>query len=765
MQGTEKMEKTVGSLPREKCSGCGGCFNICPKNAIEILTDGEGFRYPEINRSRCINCGLCISVCAGCGSHAPAHTDKPVCYAAMAENDIRENSSSGGVFGLAAKHILERNGAVVGCTFTDKFTAKHVMIRELSWLSPLCHSKYIQSDTGDIYKQVKKFLTKYPDKPLLFSGCPCQAAALRAYLKKDYPNLIIMDLICHGAASPEVFLRYLRELSEQKGSKVKNVIFRDKLVYGWTTTITVEFENGEKYYGNSSDPYLKAYVKNLLHRPSCLNCPFTSVQRQGDITVGDFWGIDNADNTMNDTRGTSLILTNSEKGKNLLAQLWDKFKKIKEMPIESALAKQGQLRRPAAVNPERDRFFQLLNHNTVAQASEMALGNRFDVGLIGAWYFPNYGTTLTYYALHTLLNELGYSVLMIDKPKIRANDVERRENYARSFAVKHNYRVSQVYDINDVSKLNGHCNTFMLGSDQMWTWTRCEQFGNYYFLDFAHDDKKKIVYAGSFGKEDFFAPEEGMAECAFHASRIDHVSMREDIGVEICKKRFGIDAEFVMDPIFLCDFSKYDALAALSDRKLPERPYLMTYILDPNDGKRNAIKKTADLLSLDMVNTLNGVPWMHKDNAEKLGLPVQEDVGLEDMLYFYKHADFVITDSFHGSCFAILFRKPFICIANRQRGLPRFHSLFRKLGLMDRLVYRPGEIISADDTFFHRTIDYKHVYDVIYRERERCTAWLKNALEEKKSRQPSAYDILMREIRSLRSQIKELKQEKEGERQ
>lgn len=753
------MEKSVYSLLKEKCSGCGACKNICPVSAIEMKKDGRGFLYPEVNKYICSDCGLCRSICQ-IENNMVSGKSEPLCYGVMAENDIRENSSSGGVFGMAAKYVLEQGGAVAGCTFTKDFSAHHVLITDISQLLPLCHSKYTQSDTNDIYNKIKQFLADDPEKLLLFCGCPCQAAGLRLFLKKEYPNLIIFDLICHGIASPAVFKQYLNELSEYKRSKIKNVIFRDKKVYGWSTSITIEFENGEIYYGKDSDPYLTAYLKNLITRPSCFDCKFATVPRQGDITIGDFWGISEIDKSMSDTRGTSLILVNSEKGINFFSKLQNQCKKVKEFPVQTALDTQAHLKRPAIPHECAERFSWLLCNHTVEQALDMTLNNKYDIGLIGAWYFPNYGTTLTYYALHTVLEELGYSVLMIDKPKIKENDIERNENYARKFAENHNYNISLVYDIDNTVLLNNYCDTFMLGSDQMWTWTRCEHFGNYYFMDFVQDEKKKIVYAGSFGKEDFFAPEDGRAECAFHASRIDYVSVREDIGVEICKKRFGIDAEFVMDPIFLCDFSKYDAMADSSDRKLPERPYLMTYILDPNDGKRNAIKKTADLLNLDMVNTLNGVPWMHKDNAKKLGLPVQDGVGLEDMLRYYKHADFVITDSFHGSCFAILFKKPFICIANRQRGLPRFHSLFRKLGLMDRLVYRPGEIILADDTFFHRTVDYKYVYDAIYRERKRCITWLKNALEEEKTAQLSAYDILVREIYSLRDRVKELEQEK-----
>lgn len=750
------MIKSVAGIEKNKCTGCGACSNICPVSAITMQADEEGFPYPVVDSAKCTDCGLCLGTCAAHELTVEKNTDKPVCYAMMASNEIREESSSGGMFGLMAQHVLSQKGAVVGCAYNEKLEAEHILITDMDRLPALRHSKYTQSRMGDIYKQTKKFLTDNPDKPLLFTGCPCHVAGLRMYLKKDYPNLITADIICHGIVSPKVFARYIDELSELKGSKLTEITFREKRVFGWTTAVGAKFENGKVYHRGDEDPYLKAYLKNLMSRPSCSGCQFTTISRQGDITIGDFWGITKLDKTMSDTRGTSLVLVNNPKGEKLMSELYDQCRRIREMPLDSALENQAHLHRPASPHPRRDEFFRMLRNNSIEDATEKILNDRYDIGLIGAWYFPNYGTSLTYFALHTVLEEMGYSVLMIDKPVIKENDIERRENYARTFAENHGYAVSEAFDLDNTMALNDLCDIFMLGSDQMWTWSRCNHFGTYYFLDFARDDKKKIVYAGSFGKDDFFAPEEGRARCAYHASRIDAVSLREDQGVEIAKKRFGIDAEFVLDPIFLCDHKHYEALAASSKRPLPEKPYLMTYILDPTEGKRNAVKKTAEVLGLEMVNTLNAVPWLHKENAEKLKLPnIQEDMGLEDMLNYYKNADFILTDSFHGSCFAILFRKPFICISNHQRGIPRFFSLFGLLGLMDRLAYRPGEINMASDDYFHFEIDYDRVYEIIEKERERSFAWLKNALEAEKNTPPSAHDILMREIKRLEKELKE----------
>ena len=749
------MNKSIADVKKHQCTGCSACSNICPVSAITMQADIEGFPYPAVDSEKCVNCGLCRTTCAACENAASGNTQTPVCYAMMAASTIRENSSSGGMFGLMAQYVLSQKGAVVGCAYDENLVAEHILITDEADLPKLRHSKYTQSRMGDIYTQTKKYLTDNPDKPLLFTGCPCHIAGLRMFLKQDYPNLILADIICHGIVSPAVFKKYLDELSEIKGSRVTELTFRDKKVLGWTTALSAKFENGKEYHRGDEDPYLKAYLKNLMTRPSCSGCQFTVISRQGDITIGDYWGIAQIDKYMSDTRGTSLVLANNSKGEKLMKELYDKCYRIKEMPLQTALDHQAHLQRPATPHPRRDEFFRMLSKYSIEKSCNMALEGRYDIGLIGAWYFPNYGTTLTYYALHTVLEEMGYSVLMIDKPKIKEEDIERRDNYARTFAAEHGYAVSDVYDIDDTCRLNDLCDTFMLGSDQMWTWTRCQQFGTYYFLDFARDDKKKIVYAGSFGKDDFFAPEDGRAECAYYANRIDAVSVREDQGVEIAKKRFGIDAEFVLDPIFLCDPKHYEALAAASTRKLPEKPYLMTYILDPTDGKRNAIKRVAEHLGLEMANTLNGVPWLHKENEAKLNLPgIQKDMTLEDMMNYYKNADFIVTDSFHGSCFAILFRKPFICISNRQRGIPRFFSLFGLLGLMDRLVFRPSEITTAPDEFFHTTIDYDKVYDIIAKERERCYAWLKDALEKEKNTPPSAHDILMPQIKKLQKERK-----------
>lgn len=348
------MIKSVAGIEKHKCTGCGACSNICPVSAITMQADEEGFPYPVVDSAKCTDCGLCLGTCAAHELTVEKNTDKPVCYAMMAENEIREESSSGGMFGLMAQHVLSQKGAVVGCAYNEKLEAEHILITDMDRLPALRHSKYTQSRMGDIYKQTKKFLTDNPDKPLLFTGCPCHVAGLRMYLKKDYPNLITADIICHGIVSPKVFARYIDELSELKGSKLTEITFREKRVFGWTTAVGAKFENGKVYHRGDEDPYLKAYLKNLMSRPSCSGCQFTTISRQGDITIGDFWGITKLDKTMSDTRGTSLVLVNNPKGEKLMSELYDQCRRIREMPLDSALENQAHLHRPASPHPRRD---------------------------------------------------------------------------------------------------------------------------------------------------------------------------------------------------------------------------------------------------------------------------------------------------------------------------------------------------------------------------------------------------------------------------
>ena len=746
----------ISIVEKEKCYGCGACYNICPENAINMRYDDEGFIYPVIDETKCVDCGRCAGVCPAL---RPVFTnyENPECYAVWASDDIRMVSSSGGMFTLVADHIFDKGGYVCGAAYSDDYmSVGHIIISDRKDLQKLRGSKYVQSDTKTVYRDIKKLLDE--DRHVLFSGCPCQVAGLYSFLGKDYEKLVTLDLVCHGANSPKAYRKFLEERAE--GRKIEKVNFREKEVYGWSTPTTIHFSDGSVY----RKPYdkclwYKGFLNGVITRPSCGHCVYAQPRRQGDITLADFWQIHRYDPSLDDRKGTSLVLVNNSKGKGLFKVLKSQMKLCKTVPIEHAKAYNGQLKEPQKLHKNRHRFFQLIDSHGYDKAVTYALEDKYDIAIMGFWCSCNYGSMLTYYALHKILESMNLSILMIEKPYIWENDIEYTDTHSRIFG-KEFYKISAKRRLNEFYRLNNHCDIFILGSDQAWNYGISRHYGFSLFLDFADDDKKKIAYATSFGVDDFYAPEDYRRKAAFYLQRFDAISVREDYGVKICKEVFDISATHVLDPIFVCNIDIYEKL--IMESKANETgDYIATYILDPNNEKRQALIDASIYLKMKLVNMLDGLPLKFESNYNKLNLDnTKRQLSVKDFLYYIKNSKFVITDSFHGTCFAIIFKKPFITIANATRGIPRFVSLFSQFNLMDRMVLNAREIKGKDHLF--ENIDYNKVYEILQKERERSLKWLKDAITAPKERRPSAYDILSRENAELKNRMNQLEKELNG---
>lgn len=313
----KKEEKQEGLACSNSCTGCGACSNICPKKCIEMVEDEKWFKHPQIDYTKCIHCNQCKNVCPVLKDNI---SSKPLeAYAAFSiDEKIRMSSSSGGVFSLLATEILKSKGIVVGATLNNH-KVEHIVIDNLKDLKKLKKSKYVQSDIKFAYKEVKKKLDK--NIKVMFSGTACQVAGLKSYLKKDYTNLICVDVVCHGVPSPKVFDKYLDSIEEENNIKVTDVNFRSK-VNGWNPfSIDVDGDNrkiiSEGIYDNV---YMKAFLQNLILRNSCYECKFKNFKAQSDITLGDYWGIEQVhgdDNKFLDNKGVSLVFINTIKGRNI----------------------------------------------------------------------------------------------------------------------------------------------------------------------------------------------------------------------------------------------------------------------------------------------------------------------------------------------------------------------------------------------------------------------------------------------------------------
>lgn len=309
-------------IDKERCSGCHACMVACPKGCIKMVQDDEGFLYPHVDSEACTNCGICERSCPILAHReTKGEEGKPLAFAAYSKDErIRMESSSGGIFSLIASYILENGGYVFGAGFNSDFEVVHMCVESADHLAQLRGSKYVQSRIGDTFKEAKELLEA--GKLVLFSGTPCQIGGLYAYLNKPYDNLLTQDIICHGVPSPMAWERYLKQREKDAGGKALRVSFRDKSISWRNYSISFLFSNQAAFTKNhSQDSFMRTFISNLSLRPSCFHCAFKSIERQSDITLADFWGIEKVLTEMDDQKGTSLVIIHSEKGKQIFSAI------------------------------------------------------------------------------------------------------------------------------------------------------------------------------------------------------------------------------------------------------------------------------------------------------------------------------------------------------------------------------------------------------------------------------------------------------------
>lgn len=327
---------------KKLCCGCGACASVCPKKAIEMKSDEYGHFYPVVNGSRCIGCSLCERVC--CEFEDPPRMLPKTSYAATNLDKKRSSlSSSGGIFPAIAEKILSDGGVVYGTAFSEDFHPEVVAVYDLDELYRLQGSKYVRSDMGDVYRSIEKDLKS--ERKVLFSGVPCQVAAVKKYLRGNDEGLITIDIVCHGTPSSRMFLDYLEFVQNTRKIKLTKYIFRDKR-YGQATTGSFSYvstkadKNGnikEKYVklNSFSSSYYKLFLDCSTFRESCYHCKFSAPERVGDITICDFWGIKDIYPEFVKTVkkaglvGISGVMVNSEVGEKMIGQIMDDILKIR----------------------------------------------------------------------------------------------------------------------------------------------------------------------------------------------------------------------------------------------------------------------------------------------------------------------------------------------------------------------------------------------------------------------------------------------------
>ncbi|MBR4688862.1 MAG: Coenzyme F420 hydrogenase/dehydrogenase, beta subunit C-terminal domain [Bacteroidales bacterium] len=351
----------ISVIEKKDCCGCNACGDVCPKNAITFVKDIEGFWYPKVDESTCINCGLCEKVCPILNIDSLKINDyeKPSrTIAAIHKNmRVRWNSTSGGAFSAMAEVLYEQGGFVGGAIYNDDFTVRNYISNKFEDLEKLRSSKYLQSNAEGLYTEIKGLLQN--GEKVLICGTPCQMAALRGFLRKDYENLIIVDFICRGVNSPKVYRAYLDTLERKYNSKIVYVKAKNKEL-GWRNlTRKVTFENGQSYYGvHMDDDFRRGYHTNVFCRPSCYDCKFKGFPRIADITIGDCWGIENIDKNLDNNIGTSLIMLNSKKGERFFESFKAKLE-YKETDIATVIKRNPALLKSiGAAKIDREALFE-----------------------------------------------------------------------------------------------------------------------------------------------------------------------------------------------------------------------------------------------------------------------------------------------------------------------------------------------------------------------------------------------------------------------
>ncbi len=335
------------------CTGCSACYAACPKSAILMVENEEGFLYPQINIEKCVECGLCEKVCPAI---SPLKLNNSECkaFAAINNNEaIRMESSSGGVFTAIAEKIIKTGGKVFGAKFSEDFKSViHSWTDNLDGLKDFRGSKYLQSNIHESFKECERFL-KAGEK-VLYSGTPCQIQGLKKYLRKEYDNLLTIDFICHGVPSPLLWKKYVEYRETIAASKVVNFSFRHKM-NGWKGySLTFVFSNNNNYHkAFDKDPYMQMFLKDVCLRQSCYNCPAKGIYRVSDVTIADFWGIQSEHPDFDDDKGTSFVIVHNPK----VIALFSDVCKIKKIDLNSGLRHNPAMVKSCIKPKARETFF------------------------------------------------------------------------------------------------------------------------------------------------------------------------------------------------------------------------------------------------------------------------------------------------------------------------------------------------------------------------------------------------------------------------
>lgn len=721
---------TTMAATESKCTGCGACSNICPVGAITMKERNGCFIFPEVEASKCVHCGACLKRCPLNNLvHEYEPREFPKAFGGYSK-DVKalKDSTSGGVFTVLARYVFAKHGVVCGAAFTSGCNLEHVIVAKEEDLTPLKGSKYLQSNTGNIYSQIKKLLDE--GTYVFFTGAPCQVAALKAVLGHAYENLLTADIFCHGVPPASLFKKYVDSITGGKSGTARNIKFREtpvdcKIAPGtprWKSQyISFDYEGGRYARLIIDDEYEKGFRENLYIRKSCGNCQFSWLPRQGDFTLGDFLASVKEHLGLERDNGVSTIVVNNERALEILSSLQDEFALLKEVPLKSVSAT-NLLQSHSYRHPHMERFMEVfrnsLSDNSVNMPSLITEWlNKCDGIAVVNFHESknNYGSVLTGWAIQEKIRQIvGYSPVSVafGTGERGHPDISDLKDFTKEYI----YETYPCINQERLVRLNKNFKTFITGPDGVWR-NMGFTFNFYaYLLDFAEDGKNICSYAPSYGLDKIVNTSVGdptphepseadIAERRRLLKRFSHVSVREDSGVRITKDVFGVDAQHVLDAVFLLGENDYQKLIDKSTMDVPEGDYFVKYIINQSCVNPDLIAYIDEMKPVHLYEGGDHIQFIKNQDISQWKYRGPK---MCDWLKLVKYCKYMVTDSFHGLCFAIIFRKPFVLTNVTFAGSERHMSLLRMLGInngQDYVARNPDDYINI----LKKGVDYDSV--------------------------------------------------------
>jgi Formate hydrogenlyase subunit 6/NADH:ubiquinone oxidoreductase 23 kD subunit (chain I) len=716
--------KALYICDQSDCVGCGVCADICPRSAIKMDMDDSGFLFPSVDSSCCIGCERCSSVCP------PMNAEEDAFCCSKSYITASKQSLNIDTFLKKILQPLSKDWIILApdLLFNGSGCESLPQIK----MSKGKYESYVERNMLGLYKKIKNSLKN--GEHIVFIGVPCYVAALKNYIGRYHDELMTISIACEGVTSGKIVSSYLKEVENKEKvsisfSKVTDTRFNEIMI-------------GTKTYPH--DLFFEGMVSGILTRDSCSNCKIQNAHSLSDFTIS------NIDQTLL----TSLPIGSSTNEIVVKANSINAIRMLNEnQKIKSILIDCENIEMKNGNNCNADkkyRFRESLKRNIYSKALRRSMKDKYDVGLVCIYTIGNFGGALTSFALYKMLMKNGYDVLLIERPLNSKHKPALTKIYENSPFPDH--AKADFYPNKEAMHvLNNYCDSFIVGSDQMFHVNLYLNFSEWVTLDWVKDSKKKISFASSFGHDTFTGSEDIRSKMSYFMKKFDKFSVREKSGVKVAKDFFDVDAEWVLDPVFMCDPKDYVDLASQSESM---NGHIFAYLLDVTEEKVNVLNHVKD--KLGMPHELFSEFSLKPDKFSEFGVELTTGT-IERRLTSMINSKIIVTDSFHGLCFAIIFKKPFVVIRNAQRGSTRFDSLMSMLKMEDRLVDSCSDLIRHPELM--ESPDYGKIHKILDKERARCVNWIVAALNDPKKKSSSEYDVLEEKVAMQSKRINELAEE------